>query len=281
MNTVLRRSQPPLPPPRIPKNLLDMTPLYNNLPSGFCENSSDSELEKMFSSTPNVPNPVGLKMQRPMKKPRSTCTLDRLSVRTEGVPAPNPSPSKRNILALSEENLAGNANERLLYFRPNGDDDGTHDDVNERGGEVKKAEESKNLHDAILATQLRHINREMTPSISEVYHERNIGLGLAPPLSKLLLNQGQVAMPQVESSLLDKISLNLLEEEETGSNGSQESKTGGTVPNTTPGTTSTLKTKSKPWLTENQGLQQIHSSDLTTADILEREVKNKSKAMTR
>lgn len=33
---------------------------------------------------------------------------------------------------------------------------------------------------------------------------------------------------------------------------------------------------SKPWLTENAtALQQIQSSDLTTADILEREVKNK------
>ncbi|KAI5696189.1 hypothetical protein M8J75_009497 [Diaphorina citri] len=44
------------------------------------------------------------------------------------------------------------------------------------------------IQDEIRATQLRHLNRELTPSISEVYHERSIGLGLAPPLSKLLLN---------------------------------------------------------------------------------------------
>lgn len=44
---------------------------------------------------------------------------------------------------------------------------------------------SKNIQDSIL----RHMSREMTPTISEVYHERNIGLGLAPPLSKLLLSK--------------------------------------------------------------------------------------------
>lgn len=43
------------------------------------------------------------------------------------------------------------------------------------------------LQDQILASQMRRLNREATPTISEVYHERNIGLGLAPPLSKLLL----------------------------------------------------------------------------------------------
>ncbi|KAJ8927224.1 hypothetical protein NQ314_020346 [Rhamnusium bicolor] len=41
--------------------------------------------------------------------------------------------------------------------------------------------------------------------------------------------------------------------------------------------TCNCKSKStKPWLSENaSSLQQIQSSDLTTADILEREVKNK------
>lgn len=44
---------------------------------------------------------------------------------------------------------------------------------------------SKNIQESIL----RHMNREMTPTISDVYHERNLGLGLAPPLSKLLLSK--------------------------------------------------------------------------------------------
>lgn len=63
------------------------------------------------------------------------------------------------------------------------------------------------LHDTILATQLRHINRELTPTISEVYHERNIGLGLAPPLAKLLLNQSNQTAPKPDSTVLEKITL--------------------------------------------------------------------------
>lgn len=43
------------------------------------------------------------------------------------------------------------------------------------------------IQDQIRATHLRRLDREMTPTISDVYHERNIGLGLAPSLSKLLL----------------------------------------------------------------------------------------------
>lgn len=68
---------PPLPPPRT-KPLVEL-PLYNNLPTGIFENSSDSELEKMeaklFNSTRSK---ISYKKSRnPM------CTLDRLSVRTE------------------------------------------------------------------------------------------------------------------------------------------------------------------------------------------------------
>lgn len=37
------------------------------------------------------------------------------------------------------------------------------------------------------STIMRHTSHELTSVISEVYHERNIGLGLAPPLSTLLL----------------------------------------------------------------------------------------------
>lgn len=47
------------------------------------------------------------------------------------------------------------------------------------------AAHSKTVQDSIM----RHMNREMTPTISEVYHERSLGLGLAPPLSKLLLSK--------------------------------------------------------------------------------------------
>lgn len=43
----------------------------------------------------------------------------------------------------------------------------------------------KSVQDHIIASQISRLNRE-TP-ISDVYHDRNVGLGLAPPLSKLLL----------------------------------------------------------------------------------------------
>lgn len=131
------------------------------------------------------------------------------------------------------------------------------------------------LHDTILATQLRHINRELTPTISEVYHERSIGLGLAPPLSKLLLNQSNAAAPQTDNTVLEKIALGILEESELNGEGAkgmqcQRCKLDLTVCSCKSGKIS------KPWLSEGaNALQQIQSSDLTTADILEREVKNK------
>ena len=39
---------------------------------------------------------------------------------------------------------------------------------------------------------MSRLNREMP--ISDVYHERNLGLGLAPPLSKLLMSAAQPIM---------------------------------------------------------------------------------------
>lgn len=126
---------------------------------------------------------------------------------------------------------------------------------------------ASSIHDTILATQLRHINREMTPTISEVYHERNIGLGLAPPLSKLLLNPNTSTQPQTDNSVLDKIKLGILEDSEL----EKELK----VCQRCKSETCACRTKPKPWLSENAALQQIQSSDLTTADILERETKNK------
>ncbi|CAL4218270.1 unnamed protein product [Meganyctiphanes norvegica] len=47
----------------------------------------------------------------------------------------------------------------------------------------------KSIQDHIIAQQMSRLNREMP--ISDVYHERNLGLGLAPPLSKLLMSAAQ------------------------------------------------------------------------------------------
>lgn len=67
--------------------------------------------------------------------------------------------------------------------------DSTLSSVSKQSNVIQPNSGASSIQDSILASQLRHINRELTPTISEVYHERNIGLGLAPPLSKLLLNQ--------------------------------------------------------------------------------------------
>lgn len=275
--TVLRRQAqvPPLPPPRT--QTLDHA-LYNNLTTAMFENSSDSELEKMeakiFSGETSQRSKVAYKKSR---NPMST--LDRLSVRTEVNPA-FPANNSRKVVALPNEETIS-SHEQLLYFTPN-------DVIPESAANVKadsdtpqpdakNSPESKSgpssLHDTILATQLRHINRELTPTISEVYHERNLGLGLAPPLSKLLLNQNLGSGPQTDNSVLEKITLGILEEAELGN----ESAKGPSCQRCKLESNLCIcKKMNKPWLSETaSSLQQIQSSDLTTADILEREVKNK------
>lgn len=76
--TVLRRQtqMPPVPPPRT-KPLVDLpvVPLYNNLPPGAFENSSDSEFEKMEAKLFNT---TSARSKMPHKKSRNPiCTLDR------------------------------------------------------------------------------------------------------------------------------------------------------------------------------------------------------------
>lgn len=211
-------------------------------------------------------------------------TLDRLSVRTEITPGHNtttlpPTSNLRKAVTIPSEDTL-KANERLLYFSPNDTDNidnaTTKVEVDESLGQdltsnldVKNGPTSaSSIHDTILATQLRHINREMTPTISEVYHERSIGLGLAPPLSKLLLNQNTSTQPNTDHSVLDKIKLGILEDSEA------EKDT--TCPRCKTDNCGCRSKTTKPWLSESAApLQQIQSSDLTTADILEREAKNK------
>lgn len=282
--TVLRRQTqsqaPPVPPPRT-KPLVDLplVPMYNNI-SGSFENSSDSELEKieakLFTSSQ--------RSKIAYKKTRSAMsTLDRLSVRTELKPAQNIASNSRKLVTLpNDESIT---NESLLYFAPNDalpetaptkqkpEKEENNQDIPKSIPETKSGPNS--LHDTILATQLRHINRELTPTISEVYHERNIGLGLAPPLSKLLLNQSSSAAPQTDNSVLEKITLGILEDSDINAEMNKSTQCLRCKMDSSMCTCKASKAN-KPWLSENaSSLQQIQSSDLTTADILEREVKNK------
>lgn len=297
--TVLRRQQqqqqqqqPPMPPPRTNKPLVDLPviPLYNNLPPGVFENSSDSEMEaKLFNARSKI------SMQH--RKSRMS-TLDRLSVRTEItplIPQQQQQQQQRKLDTIANEDN----NERLLYFGPNVVEK-TKSDVNEETSSTtavaaaatattvtektsNKVFEQKtaSLHDTILATQLRHINRELTPTISEVYHERNIGLGLAPPLSKLLLNQNnQITQQTDNSSVLDRITLEILEETELANQNQKCQRC--KLENTVCACKNAALKVTKPWMSTGDAtpLQQIQSSDLTTADILEREVKNKKSLRT-
>ena len=71
-----------------------------------------------------------------------------------------------------------------------------------------KTSTKKAIQESIL---LHQMNREMTPTISDVYHERNIGLGLAPPLSKLLLSKNyddNEAKPMTSSPCTSNQALN-------------------------------------------------------------------------
>ncbi|KAK9876278.1 hypothetical protein WA026_012576 [Henosepilachna vigintioctopunctata] len=252
------------------KPLIDLS-MFANIGSGIFENSSDSELEKMEAKLFNTRSKIAYKKCRNIMS-----TLDRLKCRPEinSSQATLPQNPRKPLTLPSEETLPNN--ERLLYFSPNDKEvtakisTKSEDDPNQDF--PKKAESrpnSTNIHDTILATQLRHINRELTPTISEVYHERNIGLGLAPPLSKLLLNPSTDASNEINDSSLDKLTLGLLDTRLDEPQKNVQCPRCEDVCCCNKGT-------SKPWLTDSaSSLQQIQSSDLTTADILEREVKNK------
>lgn len=71
----------------------------------------------------------------------------------------------------------------------------THDKNNESTTTTETQHNSRNV-----ATSLINVTRELIPTISEVYHERNLGLGLAPSLSKLLEEVSSV--PESEENQL-------------------------------------------------------------------------------
>lgn len=302
--TVLRRANqsqhmPPLPPPRQTHPLMDnlrppLGPVYNNLGlvngNGLESTSSDSEFEKGFDLPPstNLTSLRGKSKLRPLQQFLSRKIsdqigfMDRLNVRTE-LGSTNPNNVRKQVTLPDEQNpIAFNSNN--LYFSPNDTD--TIDPkksmalmkINSK--EHKMTNHTKNIQDSIL----RQMNREMTPTISEVYHERNIGLGLAPPLTKLLLSknydEGDVEKSS-ESSNTNDLDLSLPTVVNGGtptSNGNIErcSKCNG-PPDLVCNcklAPAAIKKSSKPWLS-NVIPNVIQASDLTTADILERQNKIK------
>lgn len=217
--TVLRRAQqqnqpsglPPMPPPRqmlpLVESLRPQVASYNNLNGKAKGNnnaiestSSDSEFERVYES----------KVQKSTQPQSSLLTrniseecllMDRLSVRTENTNNMVPMPAIRKQLKMADSRdtstLPFKFNANNLYFSSTDSSDvieSPHKDISltlkansakENNKPNLSSSHNKNIQDLIL----RKINREMTPTISDVYHERNMDLGLAPPLSKLLLSK--------------------------------------------------------------------------------------------
>ncbi|KAH8274342.1 hypothetical protein KR044_003232, partial [Drosophila immigrans] len=281
---------PPLPPPR--------PPVYHNL-------GRSKPKIKLGSAQSSLAARVNKE---------HALFMDRLSVRTEltapnaagnasaGVATATAVAGQRKPLSLTEEEAASVAfNPASLYFSP-------ADTDTLLGGEPKQPLEETPVKPSAKCIQdsiMRHMNRELTPSISELYHERSLGLGLAPPLSKLLLNpnyEEQEVASLVESNaqaagnaaaiktLVDAVN----ELELSGSSSGAtiptvvDTDTASTLPAVDVEATCSIcgeradvicrckaatmpkKVSLKPWLSNVPASSLVQASELTTADILER-----------
>ncbi|KAH8394400.1 hypothetical protein KR222_002313, partial [Zaprionus bogoriensis] len=304
--------QPPLPPPR--------PPVYHNLGASGGRSKPKIKLGSAQSS-------LAARVNK-----EHALFMDRLSVRTElsaatalggaagaaagvtvagaaaggvgaGGMAQTAAGGQRKPLALSEEDAAAvSFNPAGLYFSPAD---------SELLGEAKQPLEETPVKPSAKCIQdsiMRHMNRELTPSISELYHERSLGLGLAPPLSKLLLNPNYEEQDQVtgESSaaqaaagnaaaiktLVDAVNELELSGSSSGATIPTVVVAGETEPLAMPPGESqatcsicgehadvvcrckaaTLQKKAslKPWLSNVPASSLVQASELTTADILER-----------
>ncbi|KAI5635500.1 tetratricopeptide repeat domain-containing protein [Phthorimaea operculella] len=110
--------------------------------------------------------------------------------------------------------------------------------------------------------QVRHMSGELTPTISEVYHERNIGLGLAPPLAELLLAEESKTEIRAASSSENLLLQNLEKLGLLGDAGENEERW-------------CSGNASRPWLSAPPLETDVQGSDLTTAEIIERQTKFK------
>ncbi|CAH1641184.1 unnamed protein product [Spodoptera littoralis] len=113
--------------------------------------------------------------------------------------------------------------------------------------------------------QVRHMSGELTPTISEVYHERNIGLGLAPPLAELLLAEESKTEMRAASSSENLLLQNLEKLGLLGDTSENEERWCGA-------------NSSRPWLSAPPLETDVQGSDLTTAEIIERQTKFKKDA---
>ncbi|KAH8380456.1 hypothetical protein KR009_010766, partial [Drosophila setifemur] len=285
--TVLRRGasasllpqpqQPPLPPPR--------PPTYHNLGGRTKPKIKLGSAQSSLAARVNKEHAL---------------FMDRLSVRTE-LSAPGGGGNSsggsvaRKPLALPEEEEVAQVvfNPSSLYFSQ------TESDLLNEPKQQEEVPSLKSSAKCLQDSMMRHMNRELTPSISELYHDRNLGLGLAPPLSKLLLSpnyeeQEAVVVGMGEAkSLADAVNELELSGSSSGAtmptvvggSGSEvlESSAPGVVEATCPicgehadvicrckAATIQKKSSLKPWLSNVPPSNMVQASELTTADILER-----------
>ncbi|XP_050677372.1 tetratricopeptide repeat protein 28 [Leptidea sinapis] len=111
-------------------------------------------------------------------------------------------------------------------------------------------------------SQVRHMSGELTPTISEVYHERSIGLGLAPPLAELLLAEDSKTEMRTASSSENLLLQNVEKLGLLGDTTENAERWG-------------VSTNSRPWLSTAPLETDVQGSDLTTAEIIERQNKFK------
>jgi hypothetical protein len=242
--------------------------------------------------------------------------IDRLSVRTEAIK--NGNTHKKQMVKANEDtlNLSGNS----LYFSPAELQNTTTNLVDDDAGPSSvihhatthahhKSKEPKPSTSSVLQSGtsskknsiqdsiLRHMSREMAPTISDVYHERNIGLISAPPLSKLLMTNFEenepILIPQapVQSSsptsglnkLMNAIDLGEEITSCTSSTakllscgGASNSDEDYSVEDEAASSQTTMKSvankksfNSVPWLSSINTENIVKPSDLTTAEILE------------
>ncbi|XP_068086833.1 tetratricopeptide repeat protein 28 [Anabrus simplex] len=282
---------PPLPPPRqapappMVESLdpLPPGPLYsstNTLTPGFESHSSDSDFGAPVKSVYR-----NTKLQSAPQAQASM--LDRLSVRTELSSLGGTGNRKTNEEASTTSASVKENSLRLHYFGTDSSDvadnrppktfEETPDVIasNSNSTNGGQASATNSIQDQIIATQLRRLNRELTPTISDVYHERNIGLGLAPPLSKLLLPSGREHDSEggCNETSLDKLGL-LSSSSDESSPGTKHNDGSLNV------ASKSLPTNilNKPWLSST-ALQQFQQSgsDMSTADLLAAEREGKQR----
>ena len=205
------------------------------------------------------------------KLSESSATSDKLSIRAEvSKTTPAVSRKKEGLAARLEPGVTtrvpptggSGSSSSSGTFSPQTDTK-TAPGAGIKDGDMMRSDVA-DIKEHIKATQMRKINRELP--ISEVYHERSIGLGLAPPLSKLIMSNN-IAVAQVDhhqvpatnndQQPVDNMSnldnLSVIEDAHPSSSRRTQKKPRPPVP---------PKPVSEPWLSSSSGVNHMMKNDM-------------------